>query len=116
MNPGEIFEGKSIRENIILGQDFLKDRYQDIINSLDLCLEDIPGEDFAELGLLAHWLKGAGGTVGFDPYNEPAKELELAAKAANGVRAAHYLAEIEAITGAVVAPSEAISGGFMRLI
>lgn len=37
--------------------------------------------DFAELANLAHWLKGAGGTVGFDVFTEPAAELEQAAKA-----------------------------------
>jgi PAS domain S-box-containing protein len=37
--------------------------------------------DFAELGALAHWLKGSGGTIGFDEFNDPAKELEMLANA-----------------------------------
>ena len=37
--------------------------------------------DFEALAKLAHWLKGAGGTVGFDVFYEPASELESAAKA-----------------------------------
>jgi CheY-like chemotaxis protein len=36
--------------------------------------------DMYELGQLAHWLKGAGGTVGYDEFTEPAKRLEEAAK------------------------------------
>ena len=36
--------------------------------------------DFAELAVLAHWLKGSGGTIGFDEFTEPAKTLELMAK------------------------------------
>lgn len=36
--------------------------------------------DFRELANLAHWLKGAGGTVGFDDFTAPAKELEQIAK------------------------------------
>jgi PAS domain S-box-containing protein len=36
--------------------------------------------DYDELGKLAHWLKGAGGTVGFDCFTEPAKQLEKFAK------------------------------------
>jgi signal transduction histidine kinase/CheY-like chemotaxis protein/HPt (histidine-containing phosphotransfer) domain-containing protein len=32
--------------------------------------------DYDELARLAHWLKGAGGTVGFDCFTEPAKQLE----------------------------------------
>jgi CheY-like chemotaxis protein/HPt (histidine-containing phosphotransfer) domain-containing protein len=40
--------------------------------------------DFVELAKLAHWLKGAGGTVGFDCFTEPARQLEkFAAEKAN---------------------------------
>lgn len=37
-------------------------------------------QDFEQLALLAHWLKGAGGTVGFDVLTIPAAELEAVAK------------------------------------
>jgi CheY-like chemotaxis protein/HPt (histidine-containing phosphotransfer) domain-containing protein len=33
------------------------------------------GRDMAELGRLAHWLKGAAGTVGFPAFTHPAKQL-----------------------------------------
>ena len=33
-----------------------------------------------ELAKLAHWLKGAAGTVGFDVFTAPAETLELLAK------------------------------------
>jgi PAS domain S-box-containing protein len=36
--------------------------------------------DLDELASLAHWLKGAGGTVGFDALTDPAKQVELLAK------------------------------------
>ena len=36
--------------------------------------------DLEELALLAHWLKGAGGTVGYDDFSHPAAELEKFAK------------------------------------
>jgi PAS domain S-box-containing protein len=36
-----------------------------------------------ELAALAHWLKGAGGSMGFDELFEPARDLEVAAKAAD---------------------------------
>ena len=36
--------------------------------------------NFAELAVLAHWLKGSGGTIGFDEFTEPAKTLEIMAK------------------------------------
>ncbi|MCP4998309.1 MAG: response regulator, partial [Hyphomicrobiales bacterium] len=39
-------------------------------------------QDYSTLAALAHWLKGAGGTVGFDLFTAPARSLESAAKAA----------------------------------
>lgn len=36
--------------------------------------------NFSELAKLAHWLKGSGGTVGFDAFTDPAKRLEIHAK------------------------------------
>ena len=39
-------------------------------------------QDMEELGNLAHWLKGAGGSVGFDEYFEPSREMELACRSA----------------------------------
>ncbi len=36
--------------------------------------------DMAELANLAHWLKGSGGTAGFDCFTVPAKQLEDVAK------------------------------------
>jgi CheY-like chemotaxis protein/nitrogen-specific signal transduction histidine kinase/HPt (histidine-containing phosphotransfer) domain-containing protein len=38
-------------------------------------------KDYEALAGLAHWLKGAGGTVGFDAFTEPARRLEQLAKA-----------------------------------
>jgi HPt (histidine-containing phosphotransfer) domain-containing protein len=37
--------------------------------------------DLAEVDRLAHWLAGAAGTVGYDAFTEPARELEAAARA-----------------------------------
>ena len=44
-------------------------------------LKAIEIKDFTSLAKLGHWLKGAGGTVGFNQFVEPSCELELAAKA-----------------------------------
>jgi CheY-like chemotaxis protein/HPt (histidine-containing phosphotransfer) domain-containing protein len=41
----------------------------------------LAGGDLAEVERLAHWLAGAAGTVGYDAFTEPARELEAAAKA-----------------------------------
>ncbi|MCC2633552.1 MAG: arcB 7 [Ramlibacter sp.] len=39
------------------------------------------GGDLAEVERLAHWLAGAAGTVGYDAFTAPARELEATAKA-----------------------------------
>ena len=50
--------------------------------------------DFTELAALAHWLKGAGGSMGFEPLFEPAKTLEAAALAADRAAAAATLTRL----------------------
>ena len=52
-------------------------RLEEKLEAMQACWE---AGDFEELARLAHWLKGAGGTVGFDAFGEPAKNLELLAK------------------------------------
>ena len=49
------------------------------------------------LASLAHWLKGAGGTVGFDAFTSPAKALEQSAKEQNGPGVLDALAQIRAL-------------------
>ena len=36
--------------------------------------------DLDQLANLAHWVKGSGGTAGFNALTDPARELELAAR------------------------------------
>jgi HPt (histidine-containing phosphotransfer) domain-containing protein len=38
-------------------------------------------QDYQELYELGHWLKGSGGSAGFDVFNKPGKQLEISAKA-----------------------------------
>jgi HPt (histidine-containing phosphotransfer) domain-containing protein len=42
--------------------------------------EAYANNDFDQQAKLAHWLKGAGGTVGFDEFYQPSIDLETAAK------------------------------------
>lgn len=48
-------------------------------------------KDFIELAKLAHWLKGSGGTVGFQDFAVPAKQLEVAANGEDAVKAQSLL-------------------------
>jgi HPt (histidine-containing phosphotransfer) domain-containing protein len=58
-----------------------------------------------ELASIAHWLKGAGGTVGFDDFTEPAAKLEKYAKAAQMEQAGHILQQVKCLSDAIVLPS-----------
>ena len=62
--------------------------------------------DFAEIEALAHWLKGAGGTVGFDVFTGPAGNLEQHAGNADDVAIRITLAQLRALTARLVIPAE----------
>jgi PAS domain S-box-containing protein len=52
-------------------------------------------EAMDELATLAHWLKGAGGSMGFDDLFEPSKALETAAKTGDAAAARSALDELK---------------------
>jgi PAS domain S-box-containing protein len=60
--------------------------------------------DMDELALLAHWLKGSGGTVGYDDFTEPAAKLEKAARSGEADQAGEMLRRIQCLVNAVVPP------------
>ncbi|MDH3503123.1 MAG: response regulator, partial [Nitrospirota bacterium] len=57
--------------------------------------------DMEALAKLAHWLKGAGGTVGFDVLNEPAAELEAATKTADLAAIERHLHHLHQLAGRI---------------
>jgi len=60
--------------------------------------------DFAQLAILAHELKGAGGGVGFDEFTEPSKLLESAARAGSQSQVHDALAALRGLAARVVMP------------
>ncbi len=60
--------------------------------------------DMAELQRLAHWLKGAAGTVGYDDFTEPAALLESQAKQGDSGQAEKTIVQIGALVQAIVRP------------
>ena len=62
--------------------------------------------DMQALAALAHWLKGAAGTVGYDDFTEPATRLEQAAKNALAPEIDSAMAEVRALAARVEAPAE----------
>jgi signal transduction histidine kinase/DNA-binding NarL/FixJ family response regulator len=62
--------------------------------------------NFEELASLAHWLKGAGGTVGFDVFTEPAATLEQLAKAKNETQIEDTVVALRGLADRVAVSSE----------
>ncbi len=59
--------------------------------------------DYDQLADLAHWLKGAGGTVGFAAFTEPARCLERAAREQAEVQIGSTLDDLIELAGAITA-------------
>ena len=62
--------------------------------------------DLNELAALAHWLKGAGGTVGYDELFEPARDLEQHAQRSDAGAVARVLQQLQALARRIVIPDE----------
>jgi HPt (histidine-containing phosphotransfer) domain-containing protein len=58
--------------------------------------------DMQELSALAHWLKGAGGSMGYDDLFEPAKSLEDAAKSRDAATAAAIVTELHQLENRIL--------------
>jgi len=64
--------------------------------------------NLAEVERLAHWLAGAAGTVGYDAFTEPAREMEAAAKAGDAAAADGVLQRLSRMAGQLEVPDVAI--------
>lgn len=67
--------------------------------------ESHANRDAEQLGRLAHWLKGAGGTVGFDEFYQPSVELEQAANDSDFDRMKDRICEIERLCRCMELPN-----------
>ena len=65
----------------------------------------LASKDAHEMAHLAHWLKGAGGTVGFSILSELGKEMETNVKARDWSRVSEQLGQIEAQAARIVVPN-----------
>jgi HPt (histidine-containing phosphotransfer) domain-containing protein len=62
--------------------------------------------DLEELAGLAHWLKGAAGTVGYDAFTEPSAELEQRIKDGELVHIEASLRLLRRLQSRIVEPDE----------
>ncbi|WP_108651353.1 response regulator [Dongshaea marina] len=68
----------------------LEQKVSEMANALE-------AKESQQLSELAHWLKGAGGSVGFELFTEPAAELEVAAKHSEWAKCQQLLEIIQII-------------------
>jgi len=62
--------------------------------------------DFEAIASLAHWLKGSGGTTGFDAFTQPALTLEQLAKARDEEHMAEVVVQLRRLVENIVVPTE----------
>jgi len=62
-------------------------------------------KNFTEVAALAHWLKGSGGTVGFDVFTEPAISLEKFAKEQRAEEVERSIRELRVLSKRLYIPS-----------
>ncbi len=109
-------EGQETGDTVVLSRLADDPRFRDIILSfvdrlrqqllmMDQCWQE---KNYEELANLAHWLKGAGGTVGFDEFTKPAASLEIAAKENDDNRIQEVLVSLKELAEKVVVPAENI--------
>ena len=66
--------------------------------------EALGRSELNEVAALAHWLKGAGGTVGYDEFFEPARNLEQHARSGDVAAVAHTLRILQTLVQRMVIP------------
>ena len=64
----------------------------------------LAADDLVEVANIAHWLKGSGGTVGFEIFTEPAAEMERGAKNNDNSNLGELLNQIKTYANNIVVP------------
>jgi HPt (histidine-containing phosphotransfer) domain-containing protein len=77
-------------------------RLSEKIEAMEQAWQD---RDFDELAALAHWLKGSGGTAGFDAFTTPAKALEQMAKQHNAELTLATIDDLRSLAERIVIPT-----------
>lgn len=78
-----------------------------LYEQLDVMDQAAREHNFGDLSELAHWLKGAGGTIGYNVFTEPAALLEIAAKASAIDDINTILKELRQLAERIVVPEGA---------
>jgi HPt (histidine-containing phosphotransfer) domain-containing protein len=79
---------------------------QQMPGRIDAIVQAWHAGDLDALAQLAHWLKGSGGTAGFDAFTAPAKALEELTKRKDLEQMGPVIEELRALTERMVDPSD----------
>ncbi len=100
---------RSIASTLLVEHPQFREFVEAFVEELQDRLDDMRAafgqRDLRSLAELAHWLKGTGGTVGFDCFTEPAQRLETLAKRGCTEDIDVCLDELDNLAGQVVAPT-----------
>ena len=77
-------------------------RLNDQLNAMD---KAFAAQDYKELAALAHWLKGAAGTVGYDAFTEPAVVFEQNVKSSDRGKIELSMALLRRLQGRIKLPA-----------
>jgi len=72
--------------------------------------EAIVDERYEDLAVLAHWLKGAAGTVGYDDFTKPTADFERSVKLGDQEMVKRQFAILQNMAGNIVKPQENQAG------
>ena len=106
-SPGQVRGGAGIiKSTLPLDDSDFRDIVDEFVARFQVRLEAmhtaLDSGDFIELGSLAHWLKGAGGTAGFQPLTEAAFELEMAIAAGDALGCTRALKDLDVLEQQIV--------------
>jgi HPt (histidine-containing phosphotransfer) domain-containing protein len=80
-----------------------------LLQQLGVARAAMQAGDLGEVERLAHWLAGAAGTVGYDAFTEPAREMEAAAKGGDAPLAEAVLQRLLRMSAQLEVPDVATS-------
>ena len=90
-----------IYSDLPMDQPEFREIVADFLPQLDMKLDEMESAistgRLTELAALAHWLKGAGGTVGFQDFYSPSAELEAGARSSDREKCSRNLREIRGL-------------------
>jgi HPt (histidine-containing phosphotransfer) domain-containing protein len=82
----------------------------EFVDKLKVQMDDLQSawerRELERVASLAHWMKGSGGTAGFDAFTAPAKRLEQLAKESQLDDIASAIGEIQSLVARVAPPAE----------